>query len=323
MRLTMLGDTGLKVSAMSLGCMYFGSKIDEPQSVRLLDLYRDAGGTFLDTANNYAYWVDGCQGGESESVLGRWMKARQNRGDIFLATKVGSNMPPRVPRSLSKATIVAQCEASLRRLQTDYIDLYYAHTDDRLTPLEETLEAFTELVRQGKVRQIGCSNMLAWRIAQARALSHAHHWPEYCCVQQRHTYVRPKAGLTIFSNGQVPATGDLLDYASENADNFTIVAYSTLLGGAYSQPDGRIPENYQPHEYDAADLRIRLQILRQVADEADATPNQVVLAWLLQGTPTMIPLIASSSAARLQEDLAAERLVLTADQLRRLQQASA
>ena len=323
MRVTMLGNTGLKVSALSLGCMYFGSAIDEPQSVRLLDIYLEAGGTFLDTANNYAYWVEGCQGGESESVLGRWMKVRQNRRDIFLATKVGSNMPPRVPRSLSKATIVAQCEDSLRRLQTDYIDLYYAHTDDRGTPLEETLEAFTELVQEGKVRQIGCSNMLAWRIAHARGLSRAHHWAEYCCVQQRHTYLRPKAGLTAFSNGQVPTTSELLDYAAENADNFAIVAYSTLLGGAYSRPEGRIPENYQPDEYDAADKRVRLQVLHQIAEEADATPNQVVLAWMLQGTPTMIPLIASSSVKRLQEDLAAEQLSLTADQLTRLEQASA
>ena len=206
MRGTLLGETGVKVSAMCLGCMYFGSSISEARSVELLDLYLDAGGTFLDTANNYAYWVDGCQGGESESVLGRWITARRNRRDIFLATKVGSNMPPRVPRSLSKATIVRQCEESLQRLQTDYIDLYYAHTDDRLTPLEETLEAFSELVKQGKVRHVGCSNMLAWRIVQARALSHAHHWAQYCCVQQRHTYLRPKAGLTVFSNGQVPAS---------------------------------------------------------------------------------------------------------------------
>ena len=158
-------------------------------------------------------------------------------------------MPPQVPPRLTKKTIVEQCEHSLRRLQTDYIDLYYAHIDHRATPLEETLGTLDDLVKQGKVRFIGCSNTLAWRIAEARALNRHHGWTEYCCVQQRHSYLRPKPGIKAFSNGQVPVNVDLLDYVAEN-DDLTIVAYSSLLGGVYTHPHHTIPDNYQPDEYD-------------------------------------------------------------------------
>jgi aryl-alcohol dehydrogenase-like predicted oxidoreductase len=303
--------------------MYFGSTISENQSFRLLDRYHAAGGTFLDTANNYAFWVEGCSGGESEAVLGRWIRARGARDRLFLASKVGFNMPPEVPTSLTRKTIIAECEASLRRLQTDYLDLYYAHTDDRATPLEETLDAFNQLVEQGKVRSIGCSNMLAWRIERARMLSRQHAWSAYQCVQQRHSYLRPRTGLQAFSNGQVPVNADLLDYARTHAGGFTIVAYSALLGGTYSDPEHRIPENYQPDAYDRVDGEARLRALRQVAEETGATPNQVVLAWLVQSEPNMIALIASSSEERLQENIDAAHVELTAEQLKRLNQASA
>ena len=323
MRSMKLGHTGVDVSVLGLGCMYFGSAVSEQDSLELLDRYVDAGGNHLDTANNYAYWLDGYEGGESERVLGRWMRARKNRDRLFVATKVGFNMPPRVPAGLAHDTIIEQCENSLRHLQTDYIDLYYAHCDHRATPLEEVLRAFDELVRAGKVRFVGCSNMLAWRIERARSLSRLRGWPEYSCVQQRHSYLRPKTGLTSFSNGQVPVTGDLLDYATANAETFRVVAYSTLLGGAFSDPHRRIPANYQPDEYDTADMRVRLEALREVSTETGATPNQVVLAWLTQADPQMIALVASSSHERLQEGLDAAGLELDPDQLARLSQASA
>jgi aryl-alcohol dehydrogenase-like predicted oxidoreductase len=213
------------------------------------------------------------------------------------------------------------CETSLRQLQTDRIDLYYAHCDDRSTPLEEVLSAFDEVVEAGMVRFVGCSNMLAWRIERARNVSRQHGWPEYCCVQQRHTFLRPKTGITQFSNGHVPATGDLLDYAQENADSFVIVAYSTLLGGAYSRR--RVPDSYQADEYDELDRRSRFQALDELARETGATPNQLVLAYLNQGTPPVIALVSSSSEERLQEGLDAARLQLTPEQLARLAGASA
>lgn len=323
MRSIKLGHTGVAVSALCLGCMYFGSSISEPQSFQLLDRYLDAGGSFLDTANNYAFWVDGCQGGESERLLGRWMQQRGNHNQLFVATKVGYNMPPRIPISLARQTIIEQCEQSLRQLQTDHIDLYYAHWDHRATPLEEALAAFEQLVHQGKVRFIGCSNILAWRIERARLISQQQGWPVYCCVQQRHTYLRPKTGIRAFSNTQIPTNADLLDYAATNADNFTVVAYSTLLGGVYSHPHHRIPEQYQPDEYDAPDKQARLRVLHEISAETGATPNQVVLAWITQNRPPMIALIASSSSQRLQESLDSEPLTLSQEQLERLNSAAA
>jgi aryl-alcohol dehydrogenase-like predicted oxidoreductase len=296
--------------------MYFGSTIDEALSFQLLDLYRDFGGCFLDTANSYAFWVEGCEGGESEAVLGKWLNTRGNRNQVFVATKVGANMPPRIPSSLAQSMVIEQCEQSLRRLKTDYIDLYYAHIDHRATSLEEQLEAFDRLVEQGKVRFIGCSNTLAWRIVTAREISRQHGWAEYCCVQQRHSYLRPRNGLVAFSNGQVPVNGDLLDYVADVKD-FTIVAYSVLLGGVYVPPKHIFPDNYLPDEYDVG-TQHRLQILRRVADEVDATPNQVVLAWMMQNTPSMIPLVSSSSRKRLQENLEATDLTLTPEQLSEL-----
>lgn len=318
MRQIKLGFTPEYVSSLCLGCMYFGTKIDEDQSFRLIDQYLDAGGSFLDTANNYAFWVAGFEGGESERLLGRWLQARGNRDRVFLATKVGVNMPPRIPISLSRQMIIEQVEVSLRQLQTDQIDLLYAHTDDRQTPLEETLAAFDALVQQGKVRYIACSNTLAWRIQQARDISQHNGWAQYCVVQQRDSYLRPRAGVIKYSNGQVPITADLLDYATVNRDNFTIVAYSTLLGGVYADDETRIPENYQPEDYDRAETTAKMRVLREVAAETGATPNQVVLAWFVQNTPSMIALISSSSQARLQESLDADALTLTADQLQRL-----
>jgi aryl-alcohol dehydrogenase-like predicted oxidoreductase len=319
----MLGNTGEKVSQFCLGCMYFGSRIDEPQSYKLLDQYIDAGGSFLDTANNYAFWVDGFQGGESEQVLGRWMHERGNRNKLFLSTKVGFNMPPRVPISLSRKTIIEFCEKSLKQLQTDHIDLYYAHWDHRETPLEETLAAFDQLVQQGKIRYIGCSNMLTWRIEKARILSRQNNWPEFCCTQLRHSYLRPKTGLQAFLNGHVPVNTDTLDYAKTNADNFTLVAYSALLGGVYTDPDHQIPDFNQPESYDVLDKQARLKVLAEIAKESGATANQVVLAWITQSDPGMISLISSSSTERLQENIDADQVVLSEEQLKRLNEASA
>lgn len=318
MRTIELGNTGEQVSSLCLGTMYFGSAIDDEQSFRLLDQYMDAGGNFLDTANNYAFWIDGFQGGESEKLLGRWIQARDNRNDIFLATKVGYNMPPRIPNNLSRQTIIEHCENSLRHLQTDVIDLYYAHTDHRATPLEETLAAFDELVQAGKVRYIGCSNILAWRIAQAHAVSAKNGLPSYVCVQQRDSYLRPRGYITEFGNSHIPVTSELLDYAETHADTFTIIAYSTLLGGVYASETGDIPENYQPHQYDDALKRRKLSVLREIAAEVGATPNQVVIAWLTQNTPAMIALISSSSQERLQENLDADKVTLSAENIERL-----
>jgi aryl-alcohol dehydrogenase-like predicted oxidoreductase len=308
-----LGNTGENVSALCLGVLYYGNRIDKDLSYHLMDRYVDAGGSFFDTANIYSHWIAGFRGGESEAVLGQWMADRGNRARVFVASKVGFGYPGVEP-GLRAHQIVHECEKSLHRLQTDVIDLYYAHVDDRATPLEETMAAFDRLVRSGKVRYLGASNFLAWRLEQARSVSRVNGWATYACIQQRHTYLRPKPGATF--GAQISSNDDLLDYVA--CEGVPLLAYSPLLNGAYTRDDRAFPEQYLGPDSDA-----RLAALREVAAETDATANQVIYAWMLQSTPPVIPLMAASNDAQMTENLGALDLALTNAQMARLTEASA
>lgn len=316
MRTMALGKTGQQVSQLCLGAMYFGTRQDEATSFRLLDQYVDAGGMFIDTANIYAAWVEGFSGGESETVLGRWLKARGHRDRLFLATKVGFGYPG-TPHGLAPAVIAQECDRSLQRLGVDVIDLYYAHVDDRVTPLQDTLEALAALVQAGKVRHIAASNYLAYRLERAHALAKQNGWPQFCALQQRYTYLQPRYGMRVVPP-QEYVTEELLDYVRARKGDFTLLAYSVLLAGAYTRPDRPLDA-----AYDTPDNAARLATLRAVAREVNATPNQVVLAWLLQGDPPVLPLIAASTSEQLAENLGALQITLSAEQLRRLNEARA
>jgi aryl-alcohol dehydrogenase-like predicted oxidoreductase len=308
-----LGNTGISVSALCLGAMYFGTRNDEATSYRLLDQYMDAGGSFIDTANIYAWWVDGFKGQESEALLGRWMQARKNRSRIFLASKVGFQYGD-VPLGLTRKLIEAECEKSLKLLGTERIDLYYAHVDDRSTSMEETLEAFDRLVKAGKVGVIGASNFTAWRLEEARWHSQVNGWVEYCCVQQRHTYLRPKPGASF--GAQLAVNADLLDYCRNR--KLTLLAYSALLSGGYTRTERSISEQYL-----GPDSNLRLTALRQVAREKEATVNQVILAWMLHSNPIVLPLIAASTTEQLEENLKALEINLSVEDMQKLDQAGA
>jgi aryl-alcohol dehydrogenase-like predicted oxidoreductase len=300
-----LGDSGATVSALCLGTMFFGTTVDEKTAYAVLDRYYDAGGRFFDTANNYAVWIDEGEGGESEALLGRWMRERGNRDDIFLATKVGGWHD----EGLGAAAIARGIEGSLERLGTDRVDLYYAHVEDRSVPQEETVGAFGELVTAGKALHVGCSNAPAWRIERARGIARAGGGAPYCCVQQRHSYLLPRPGTDL--GRQRASSPELLDYCADQGVG--LLAYSVLLGGAYTRDDRPLPDGYA-----GADADARLAVLREVAEETGATPNQVVLAWLLRRTPPVIPLIGASSGAQLAENLGALEVELSAEQLERL-----
>jgi aryl-alcohol dehydrogenase-like predicted oxidoreductase len=293
--------------------MYFGTRNDEASSYRLLDQYVAAGGFFIDTANIYAHWVEGFGGGESETLLGEWMRARRNRSRLFLASKVGFQYPG-VERGLRAAQIEEECNKSLRRLGVETIDLYYSHVDDRTTPLEETLGAYDRLVQAGKVRFLGASNFLAWRLAQAQALSTANGWPAYCCIQQRHTYLRPKPGASF--DPQLAVNDDLLDYC--RSTGLTLLAYSSLLSGAYTRPERSIGAQYLGPDADA-----RLAALHTVAAAHNVSPNQVILAWMIGGDPVIVPVMAAGSEAQMEENLAALDLQLSADEMQLLTEARA
>jgi aryl-alcohol dehydrogenase-like predicted oxidoreductase len=182
MKMRKLGPSGPLVAPLALGGNVFGWTADEATSFRVLDAFVAAGFNLIDTADMYSRWVPGHQGGESETILGKWFKRSGKRSQVVLATKVGMEMGPG-EKGLSRSYVLRAVERSLQRLQTDYIDLYQAHTDDTTTPLEETLGAFAELIRQGKVRLIGASNYKAERLAQALQVSKERGLPAYQCLQ--------------------------------------------------------------------------------------------------------------------------------------------
>ena len=242
MRQRVIGDgrESLTVSELCLGTMNFGYRTDERTAFAILDRFRAAGGTFLDTANNYGQWHG--DAGESERVLGRWMRSRGVTEQMVVATKVGARtLRPGDPspehwQGLSRADIRADVETSRRNLGQDRLGLYYAHIDDRNTPLQETVETMAELAESGVVGLLGCSNTALWRIERARSIARAAGRPAYSCIQQRHTYLLPLPG-----SRQSNLIGEeMLDYAE--SDGLTLLAYSPLLAGAYARGERPVGE---------------------------------------------------------------------------------
>jgi aryl-alcohol dehydrogenase-like predicted oxidoreductase len=305
------GRVSLKVSQLCLGTMNFGYRTDEATSSAILDRFLEAGGIFLDTANNYGQWHG--DAGESERVIGRWRRSRGVTDEVVIATKVGARtLLPGDPspgqwQGLGARSIREDAETSLRQLGVERLDLYYAHIDDRSTPLEETVDALAELAERGTVGLLGASNHATWRIERARAIARAGGRPAYSCVQQEHSYLLPWP-----DPGQVNlVTEELIDYAA--GEDLTLLAYSPLLKGVYARP-GEAP---MPG-YDHPTNRTRLAVLREVAAELGATPTQVVLAWLIQGQPPIIPVVGASTVAQLDELLGAVDLHLESDVRERL-----
>jgi aryl-alcohol dehydrogenase-like predicted oxidoreductase len=282
--------------------------VDRETSFRLLDLFREQGGTFLDTGNFYAAWADGCVGGESESTIGAWLAERGCREEMVVATKLGFDYPG-CEGGLSAAEIERECEKSLARLRTDRLDLYYAHRDDFETPLEETMGAFDRLARAGKVRSIAANNLRCWRIAEANAVAAKNGLAQYCAVQQRHTYLRPRHAAGF--GPQVCINDDLRDYCSRRG--ISLIGYSILLQGAYMRDDRPVPAQFAGPDSDE-----RLATLRAVVAETGAAPNQVIIAWLRQGAPAVLPIIAGSRIEQLEENIAALDLRLSEGQMKRL-----
>ncbi|MGW7368863.1 aldo/keto reductase [Streptomyces sp. NPDC054841] len=316
--------TRREVSVLSLGAMRFGTVTDEATSFAILDRYAEAGGTFIDTSNNYAFWVNGTQGGESEELLGRWIRSRGSADGITIATKLGAR--PNSPTStftrdiegLSAAAVRESAERSRERLGVDRLDLLYAHVEDRDVPVRETVEAFAELVAEGTVGLLGVSNHWAWRVERARSLAASAGLPGYEVLQYHHSYLRRRTDLPTLRSpdGELGVVaGDLLSYVRAEP-SLALVAYSPLLGGAYVRDDKPLDPGL-----DHAGTPARLEALRAVSKETGATPNQVVLSWLIGGEIPVIPLVGASSAAQLDESLAAVDLDLTADQRARLDEA--
>ena len=306
-----LSQTGVKVSCLSLGTLRFGTRNTYEESAQLMDMYVEAGGSFLDTANSYDQWCTQGKGGESQVAIGRWLRERDNREHIFLATKVGFGYG-NVADGLKASTIISECENSLKQLGTDYIDLYYAHKDDPNTPLEETLSAFQKLVQDGKIRFFGASNYLAWRLADADAICNKNEWSEFTCVEQRFTYLRPNPGADF--GPQKIIDQNLMSYC--DARGKTMLCYTPLLRGAYVRQDRPIPSPYLGPDTDA-----RLPMLKQIAGELGATPNQVVLAWMMHRHTPIIPVFSARNPQQMEENLGALQISLSEKQMTQLNEA--
>ncbi|MEQ7007374.1 aldo/keto reductase [Actinopolymorpha sp. B17G11] len=309
------------VSVLSLGAMLFGTATDEATSFAILDRYVEAGGTFIDTSNNYAFWQDGGQGGQSEELLGRWIRSRNVGNEIVIATKLGAR--PLAPgtsyvdnaEGLSAKVIRESAERSRERLGVDKLDLLYAHIEDPGTPLQETVEGFAQLVADGTVGLLGVSNHWAWRVERARNLAATAGLPGYEVLQYSYSYLRQRTDLPgeLSPDGDYGAVGrDLLSYLREEP-GLTLVAYSPLLSGRYVRDD----KPFGP-EFDHAGTPVRLAALREVAAETGATPNQVVLSWLIGRDIPVIPLAGASSLAQLNENLVGVDLKLTSEQRAKL-----
>ncbi|MFD7914212.1 aldo/keto reductase [Streptomyces sp. NPDC059752] len=314
-------ETRREVSVLSLGTMTFGTTVDEATSYAILDRFAEAGGTFIDTSNNYAFWVNGTQGGESEELVGRWLRSRGVGDAITVATKLGAR--PNQPTSgfsldvegLSAKVIRESAERSRERLGIERIHLLYAHIMDEKTPLEETVQGFAEVVADGTAGLLGASNHWAWRVERARALAAAAGVPGYEVLQHHHSYLRQRTDVPSLRSpdgNQGLVSGDLLSYLRDNP-SLTQVSYSPLIAGAYVRDDKPLGPGF-----DHAGTEPRLRAVREVAAETGATVNQVVLSWLMGGDIPVLPLVGASSVAQLEESLAAVDLDLTPDQRARL-----
>ena len=297
---------GLRVAPVALGAMNFGTTTSVAQAYDVLDAYVDFGGNFIDTSNNYAHWAG--TGDESETVLGHWLHDRGCRDRVVIATKVGFDRHGQ-GAGLKKEQIEYWIDESLRKLGTDYIDLYYAHTDDANTPLEETMEAFDRLVRKGKVRALGGSNYDTWRFAEANMLAKEKDLTPYTVMQQRFTYLHPRADMApkyIFNES---VNRERLRYLCNK--DIPLVAYSCLVKGGYEDPS-RIPVDYMQGE--------RLETLRHMAREKGVSNSALAIAWMVNlfrcdGFPRVIPLFASSRVSHFMDNLKGTTLTLSDEEM--------
>lgn len=309
-----LGKTGLEVARINFGGNVFGWTLDEKQSFEILDTFTEAGFNFIDTADTYSWWVDGNIGGESEAIIGKWMKSRGNRDRIIIATKVGSQNREHGVDS-SKKHILKSIDESLKRLQTDTIDLYYTHFDDGVTPVEETLSAYDEIIKAGKVRYIGASNVSPARLVESLELAKKTGLPAYQTLQPHYNLVErthyeaeyapvvAKYGLSVLTYWSL-ASGFLSGKYRSQADLAKSVRGEAV--GKYLNEKG---------------LNV-LKALDEVSGKHGSQPATVALAWLLAQPHVAAPIVSATSKSQLKTLFAAPGLVLDKEDLALLDKAS-
>lgn len=310
-----LGRSSLHVAPLAFGGNVFGWTADEKTSFDLLDAFVAAGFNLIDSADVYSRWHEGNQGGESETILGKWMKARGNRDKVIVATKLGIEMGPG-KKGLSRAYMMRAVEDSLRRLQTDYIDLYQSHRDDPDTPIEETLAAYGELIKQGKVREIGASAFSAARLGEALRLSSSDGLPRYQSLQplynlvERHEFEGDVEALCL-------------------REEVGVIPYYSLASGfltgkyrAAADAEGRARGSRVAQYLNDAGFRV-LAALDDVAKRCNATPAQVALAWMMARPSITAPIASATNLDQLREILQAPDVKLDREAIEQIDRASA
>ena len=310
-----LGATGLDVSPLAFGGNVFGWTVDEKTSFDLLDRFLDAGFNFIDTADIYSKWADGNKGGESETVIGNWLQRSGRRSQVIIATKVGGEMGPD-EKGLSRAYILSAVEKSLRRLKTDYIDLYLSHFDDPDTPFAETLEAYGQLLQQGKVRAVGASNLSAKRLEQALRAAESPGRTGYRCLQPLYNlYDREEFEKELAPVCRENGLG-VMTYFS--------LASGFLTGKYRSKEDVSQSARRKFLEKYMNDRGLRIvEALKQVARENQATPATVALAWLISRPGVTSAIASATNLDQLSQMTAAAALSLDRSTVEQLDKASA
>ena len=309
-----LGASCLNVSPICFGGNVFGWTATEKDSFRILDAFLDAGFNFIDTADVYSRWADGNEGGESEIILGKWLKSRGRRGKIVLATKFGMDMGSDKV-GLSPEYMATAVEASLRRLQTDYIDLYQSHKDDDGTPVAATLEAYAKLIEQGKVREIGASNFATKRLKEALDASAKEGLPRYQSLQPLYSLVERRE-----------YEGEMEDLCSE--ENIGVISYFSLASGfltgkyrSSSDVHGRTRGPAVQKYMNEDGFRV-VEALDEVAEKHSAKLGQVALAWLMARPSVTAPIASATNLDQLEELVSAADLILDPQDINKINEAS-
>ena len=309
-----LGQTDLYTAPIIFGGNVFGWTTDEKESFELLDRFLDMGFNMVDTANVYSRWAKGNKGGESESIIGKYIKNRGNRHKMTIATKVGSNMSPDGEKDISKTYILKAVEDSLRRLQTDHIDLYFTHWDDDKTPVEETLEAYQKLIKQGKVRYIGASNLSPERLKASLEAAEKEDLPKYEVFQPEYSLV--KRGKF---EGKIK---DLCQVYNLGVTSYFSLASGFLTGKYKTQADieGSDREKFLKNYFDDRGKKI-LKTLEDIAKDKNVSQASVALRWLIQRPGITAPIASGSKTEHLKSFKEAVETELSSEEMERLTQA--
>lgn len=313
MKKRIIKNTDLEIAPINFGGNVFGWTLDEKQSFEILDQFTEAGFNFIDTADTYAWWVNGT-GGQSEAIIGKWLKERKNRENVVIATKVGSETKEH-GFDVSKKHILKSVDESLQRLGTDYIDLYYTHFDDNVTPIEETLSAYDEIVKAGKVRHIAASNVSPERLIESFEVAEKNNFPKYVALQPHYNLVERENFETKYAS--------LVDKYDLSVFPYWSLAAGFLTGKYKTDADfEKTTRGAGIKKYFDEKGKNVLTVLETIADKHNSAPATVSLAWLLANPLITAPIVSATSQNQLKTLFEAPQLELDQEDLELLNRAS-